>query len=266
MSNNKVNQAKRYIAMLSGGRDSTAMIFYLLENGYPLDDIIFTDTQSEFPDMYLYLKRVERRLMAMFGRKVITLNHKRGETFEDWCFGIIKSGKRKDMIRGLPMVTQPCYWKRESKVRPFEKFIKDNNIKNYTQYIGYTYSEKKRSNVKDERQRFPLIELKKCESDVDKKLLDLNLVNPLYDNFERTGCYFCPYQKVRGFYLLWKLHPKQWEYMVELEDKLNSIDNYQNVINPQWNIRYSMMEMERAFKSGEILFEVEAPSACECKI
>ena len=31
-----------------------------------------------------------------------------------------------------------------------------------------------------------------------------------------------------------------------------------------WNIRYSIDEMERAFISGEILFEVESPIACEC--
>jgi len=249
--------------MLSGGRDSTAMIFYMLENNYPLDYIIFTDTESEFPEMYLYLNKVEKRIMAMFGRKIIRVKHKRGETFEDWCLGFITRGPRKGMIRGLPMVTQPCYWKRESKVYPFENFLKEKGITNYVQYIGYTYSEIERSKVKDKNQRFPLIEMKKCEADIDKKLLEINLVNPLYKNFERTGCYFCPYQKLRSFFLLWKLHPERWEYMTQLENKLNFIDN---VINPQWNIRYSMEEMTKAFKSGEILYEVEAPQACECSI
>jgi 3'-phosphoadenosine 5'-phosphosulfate sulfotransferase (PAPS reductase)/FAD synthetase len=248
--------------MLSGGRDSTAMTFYLLENKMPLDYIIFTDTESEFLEMYEYIKKVNDRLKS-YGYSIITLHHKRGETFEDWCYGKIKKGKRKDMIRGLPMVTQPCYWKRESKVRPFEKFLKDNNIKEYIQYIGYTYSEKKRANVKDRNQRYPLIELKKCEADVDKKLLELDLVNPLYKNFERTGCYFCPYQKVRGFYLLWKLHPEQLAYMLKTETKLNNMDD---VINPQWNIRYSMSEMQYAFENKSMLFDVESPKACECAI
>lgn len=112
-----------------------------------------------------------------------------------------------------------------------------------------------------------MIELKKCEADVDKKLLELNLVNPLYKNFERTGCYFCPYQKVRGYYLLWKLHKKSWNYMVDVEQRLNAFDDRdQSVVNTQWNIRYSMMELERAFESGEKLFDVEAPKACECSV
>ena len=248
--------------MLSGGRDSTAMLFYMLDAGMPIDHIIFTDTGSEFPEMYAYLERVGEKLKEC-GKEITVLNHKRGEVFEDWVFGKVTSGKREGMTRGLPMVTQPCYWKRESKVYPFMKFLKDNNIKEYTQYIGYTYSEKKRSQVKDTNQKFPLIEMKKCEADVDKKLLEIDLVNPLYDNFERTGCYFCPYQKVRGFWLLWKKYPAQWDYMYQLEQRLNDMDD---VINPQWNIRYSMKELKSAFEKKEILFEVEAPVACGCKL
>ena len=248
--------------MFSGGRDSTAMIFYMIKNNMPIDYIIFTDTESEFPEMYEYIIRVERHLNEL-GYELTRLKHKRGETFEDWVFGKITSGKRKGMTRGLPMVTQPCFWKREAKVYPFMKFIKDNNIREYTQYIGYTYSELKRSKVKDKNQAFPLIELKKCEADVDEILKEIDLVNPLYDNFERTGCFFCPYQKLRGFYLLWKLHPDRWKYMADMENKLNSMDD---VINPQWNIRYSMYEMENSFNSGKMLFEVDAPRACTCQV
>ena len=45
----------KYIAMLSGGRDSTAMVFEMLDSGTTLDYIIFTNTESEFPEMYKYL-------------------------------------------------------------------------------------------------------------------------------------------------------------------------------------------------------------------
>ena len=251
---------KKYIGMLSGGRDSTAMIFMLLERGFPIDYILFTNTQSEFPEMYEYLEKVSERLKD-YGKELIVLEHRRGETFEDWCFGEIKRGERKGMIRGIPMVTQPCYWKRESKVRPFERFIKDNNITDYVQYIGYTYSERDRANVKDKNQKFPLIEFKKCEADVDQYLKEIDLVNPLYKYFERTGCNFCPYQKIRGFYVIWKMYPDQWAYMKDVEHRLNDMEN---VLNPQWNIRYSIDELEHAFINGIILHEVEAPVACEC--
>jgi len=254
----------KHIAMLSGGRDSTSMVFQMLERSLPLDYIIFTNTHSEFPEMYEYLDKVGERLKK-YNVELIILEHKRGESFEDWCFGKVTRGKRMGMIRGLPMVTQPCYWKRESKVYPFEKFLKDNLITSYTQYIGYTASEKNRAKVKDVNQQFPLIELNMCEADVDRHLLEIDLVNPLYQWFERTGCYFCPYQKIRGFYILWKQYPDQWDYMVDVEQRLFSFeDRGAPVVNSQWNIRYTMMELERAFKNGDILHEVEAPVACEC--
>ena len=249
----------KYIAMLSGGRDSTSMVFQLLERGLPLDYILFTDTESEFPEMYEYLNKVNEALKR-YGHKIIVLQHKRGESFEDWCFGKVTRGKRKGLVRGLPMVTQPCYWKREAKVYPFDNFLKTNNIGSHIQYIGYTASERDRANVKNANQKFPLIELNMCEADVDRHLLSIDLVNPLYRFFERTGCYFCPYQKIRGFYVLWKKYPMQWEYMKSLEERLDALDT----INPQWNIRYTMKELEYAFENGIILHEVEAPMACEC--
>lgn len=248
------------IAMFSGGRDSTAMVFKLIDIGKTPDYVIFTDTESEFPEMYSYIQKVKTRLKEC-GITLIELHHKKGETFEDWVFGEVKSGKRKGMIRGLPMVTQPCFWKREAKVYPFKEFLKKEGITEYVQYIGYTASEKKRANVKDKNQRFPLIELNMCEADVDRYLESIDLVNPLYEKFERTGCYFCPYQKLRGFWVLWKEYPEQWAYMKMLEDRLDAMEN---VVNPQWNIRYTMQEMEEAFSSGTILYEVEAPIACEC--
>jgi len=251
----------KYIAMLSGGKDSTAMVLQLLERKFPVDHIIFTNTQSEFPEMYEYLDKVGERL-KQFGKELIILEHRRGEVFEDWCFGEIKRGKRKGMIRGLPMVTQPCYWKRESKVRPFERFLKDNNIKDYRQYIGYTYSERERAKVVDKNQLFPLIDFRMCEADVDRYLKEIDLVNPLYKYFERTGCYFCPYQRIRGFYVIWKKYRPQWDYMKDVEHRLNALDA--EVLNPQWNIRYSMDELEHAFSNGDMLHEVESPAACEC--
>lgn len=257
----------KHIAKLSGGRDSTAMVFYMIENNIPLDYIIFSDTGEEFPEMYEYLKLVETKLNSL-GYKLITLSHKRGESFEDWVFGTLNRGKKKGFVRGLPHVIQKCYWQRESKSNPVEEWLKNNNISEYTLYIGYTYSERKRAKSnKSTNQIYPLIDAKICESEIDMRLKKLNLINPLYNFFERTGCAMCPYQKLRGFFIIWLKFNEKWKWMVDVETKLKNIeDSGRNVINSQWNIRYSIFELERAFKSGEILFEVEAPSACECKI
>lgn len=43
----------KHIAMLSGGRDSTAMVIKMLQEGMPLDYIVFTDTQNELPELQI---------------------------------------------------------------------------------------------------------------------------------------------------------------------------------------------------------------------
>jgi 3'-phosphoadenosine 5'-phosphosulfate sulfotransferase (PAPS reductase)/FAD synthetase len=258
----------KHIAKLSGGRDSTAMVFYMLENNIPLDHIIFSDTGQEFDQMYEYLAKVNDRLKNEYGKEITVLGHKRGDTFEDWVFGVLKRGKKKGFVRGLPHVIQKCYWQRESKSNPVDHWMKENEIGEHTLYIGYTHSEKKRAKANTAtNQVYPLIDARMCEADVDALLERIDLVNPLYEYFYRTGCAMCPYQKIRGFYLLWLKFNDKWEWMKEIEHKLMAMeDNGTNVINSQWNIRYSLDELEASFKNGEILFDVEAPKACECGI
>ena len=50
----------KYIASFSGGKDSTAMLLKLIEEDWPLDDIVFFDTGWEFPQMLDHIDRVEQ--------------------------------------------------------------------------------------------------------------------------------------------------------------------------------------------------------------
>lgn len=51
---------KLYVVAFSGGKDSTALLLHLLDDGYRVDLILFCDTGLEFPQMYEHLKKVER--------------------------------------------------------------------------------------------------------------------------------------------------------------------------------------------------------------
>lgn len=48
------------IVMFSGGKDSTAMLFMMLEKGIPIDRIINVDTTKEFPEMYAHIEKVKK--------------------------------------------------------------------------------------------------------------------------------------------------------------------------------------------------------------
>ena len=250
-----------HIAMLSGGRDSTAMVELLLSQGKPLDYIIFTDTLHEFPMMYEYLQKFDKYIQEKYNKHITYVKPK--STFRDWVFGEVTRGERKGKIRGLPMLSQPCFWKRESKVKPAEQWIKDNNILDPILYIGYTYSEQKRSNVKATNQLFPLIENKVCEADVDTILEKIDMVNPLYEFFERTGCSFCPYMSDRAYYVLYDKFPDVWDYMKNIELELLLMDN---ALNKTWDDNHTMTEREDIFNKYGHKYNLDAPKSCECKL
>ena len=45
--------------MFSGGKDSTAMLFMMLERNIPIDRVINVDTTKEFPAMYRHIEKVK---------------------------------------------------------------------------------------------------------------------------------------------------------------------------------------------------------------
>ena len=47
------------VVSFSGGKDSTAMLLRMLEEGMPIDCVLFCDTGLEFPQMYEHIYRVE---------------------------------------------------------------------------------------------------------------------------------------------------------------------------------------------------------------
>jgi len=254
-----------YIGLMSGGQDSSAMILKLLSENKPLDIILFDDTLLEFDLMYDYIVKFNKYIKNNYSKEITFAKPKNNSNFFEWCFGVVKRGERKGYVRGIPMMTVPCYWKRESKVYATDYFIKKNNIENPVFYVGYTFSEKNRANNKEENQIYPLIDWKMCEADVNRLLTSKNLVNPLYNYFNRTGCSICPYQSDRSFYVIMKKFPEDWNRMKFIEHELKRLENRDiKVINSQWHETLSIEDFEKKLIRKD--FDLQAPMPCECKI
>jgi len=256
----------KHIAKWSGGRDSSCMVVMICEKNMPLDYIVFCDTLAEFEKMYEYIALFEAYIKRRFNR-IITIV-KPESKFEDWAFTKVTSGERKGEIRGLPLMTVPCYWKREAKVNPFEKWVKDKKIGDHKLYIGYTYTELQRANVQADNQIYPLIENKMTEDSVRDFLKERSIDSPLYKNFNRTGCYFCPKQRVEDFYNVWKHHSEQWEQMKKYEEVARKL----KALNSSFCIHGSAIELEEMFikKEKQLTFEFpdehDEEEYCFCKI
>ena len=79
---------KLYAASLSGGKDSTAMVLRLVEEGWPLDFVMFCDTGLEFPQMYVHVERLEKALPV----PVVRLKEEKGFEYYLLCY----TPERKD--------------------------------------------------------------------------------------------------------------------------------------------------------------------------
>jgi len=265
-----------FISTISGGKDSVTMTDKLCKEGFPVDYIIFNDTFAEFPVMYEYIERLKTYFKERYKKEIIV--NKPLSTFEEWCFGIIKDefAELYGYMRGIPMAwAEPCYWRRESKVKPSNKFIKDNlKDKPYRFYIGYTIDESQRANREDETLLYPLIdEFKMSESSCQQYLQLQEMQNVLYKYFTRTGCAWCPAQSERAWFQVWKHFPKTWEFMRYIQNRLLEYkEQGMKVKNCYWFPEYQSVEQmetkfKKADKQGDLFdFSDEPLKDCFCKL
>lgn len=265
-----------YIATISGGKDSVTMCDLLLKNGYPVDYILFQDTMLEFSAMYQYINKVEEYFLSRYNKKIIRLKPR--TTFEEWCFGVIrdKNAKLNGWIRGIPMVwAEPCYWRRESKQKPSDEFLKKNKIENAHTYIGFTKGENRSlSNTEKQTFSYPLKDIfHMTELNCQEYLMKQDMENPLYRHFERTGCGVCTAQSEKAWFNVWKYFPETWAYMKTIEERLEFYerDGYK-IKNKYWfNSHRTCSNMEEKFieadKQGCLFdFSDEPLRDCFCKI
>jgi len=197
----------------SGGKNSTAMLLRMLElNEQRIDYIVFFDTKLEYPEMYEYIHKIE----SYINRKIYFTEPT--NDFWTYYYKPYTKGKHKGEIHGFLYTVTKCWFQRESKIRPSEKFYKKYGVD--IVYIGYTVNETHRhlKNTKNIEFRYPLKEWGWTDNDCINYLKKYNLMNPLYTLFKRLGCWLCPYQSKKNLYNLYKYYPGYWKILVEHEN------------------------------------------------
>ena len=104
----------RHILSLSGGKDSTALALYMRDR---VDDMeyVFCDTRKELPETYEYLKLLEAKL----GKPIKHLHDDRG--FDHWL----------NVYGGYLPSSRMRWCTRQLKIRPFERYVGDDEVINY---------------------------------------------------------------------------------------------------------------------------------------
>lgn len=192
----------RHILSLSGGKDSTALAFYMRDR-VPDMEYVFCDTGEELQETYDYLERIEAHL----GKSVMRLNPER--PFKHYLA----------LYRGVLPDPRTRWCTRMLKLKPFEKYVGDDPVH---LYVGIRADEPNRTGYVSRKPNittvFPFVENGLRHKDIQRILKDSGIGLPEYYKWRsRSGCYFCFFQQRREWIGLLEHHKDLFDKAAEFE-------------------------------------------------
>lgn len=219
----------RHIVSLSGGKDSTALAIFLRDK-IPQLEYVFCDTHEELQETYAYLDRLE----AFLQRKIERLNPSRG--FKHWL----------DMYNGMLPSAQVRWCTRKLKIEPFEAYVGDDQV---WSYIGIRADERRNGYISTKPNITPVYPFKEyglALADVERILAESGLGLPDYYEWrQRSGCYFCFFQRTGEWVGLKERHPDLFEKAKQFESERGGEHFY-------WRQRESLQELEQPERIAQV--------------
>ena len=142
-----------YIASVSWGKDSLAMLLRLIYENKPLNEVVFFDTGMEFQAIY----NVRNAVLGMLKVRGITYTELKPD--EPFLYSMLERPKTKrtgEKVKGNGWCGGPCRWGTFQKIRALDRYAK---AKNAIVYIGLAADEKKRLENLESYKRAPLATL-----------------------------------------------------------------------------------------------------------
>lgn len=184
----------KYIASVSFGKDSLAMLLKLIDKECPLDEVIFYDTGMEFKAIYDMRDRAKIELEVR-GIKYTELKPK-----EEFVYQMLnkKVHKRDGSIQyGYGLCGGMCRWGTTEKNVTISKYLKKQYGQDYREYIGIASDETKRiEKERNEHKLLPLVDWNMTEADCLEfcysrgYFWEENNIR-LYNILDRVSCWCC---------------------------------------------------------------------------
>ena len=191
----------KYIASVSFGKDSLAMLLRLLEEKYPLDAVVFYDTGMEFQCIYKIRDKV-KIILEQHGIGFVELKPQ-----ELFLYSMlerpIKFRNKDGFHYGYGWCGGACRWGTKNKTRAIQKY-KQSLRDDVTDYVGIAADEEFRfDKAKYEGKCMPLVEWGMTEIDCLRYCHDrgfywlerayglgIEYVD-LYEMLDRVSCWCC---------------------------------------------------------------------------
>ncbi len=204
-----------YIASISYGKDSLAMLEVIHRNSLPLDRIVTVEVMAtatipaDLPPMMEFKAKADEIIYKKYGIRVEHISAPK--SYEDYfyykCNG--KKSKNAGKIYGFPL--QKGNWCNSR----LKVDVLDKIQKGAVTYIGIAADEPSRFHTLSETKRSPLVEYDWTESMCREWCKANDLLSPLYTTALRGGCWFCHNQGINQLRKLRKNYPELWALLLK---------------------------------------------------
>lgn len=230
----------KYIASVSFGKDSLAMLLKLIEEHKPLDEVVFYDTGMEFQCIYLLR---DKMLPILKKNNIKYTELKPEQPFEYTMFEKPVKKRNGTISKGYSWCGGRCRWGTTEKLKALEKYCKGN-----FEYIGIASDEQRRL-IKDRKgnKLFPLADWKMTEKDC------LNYCYAkgykweedgieLYSILDRVSCWCCCNKNLKELKNYYKYLPKYWNKLKLFQSKTDRPMKYN---------KYTVFDLEEKYAKEE---------------
>lgn len=216
-----------YIASISYGKDSLAMLEVIYKYGYPLTQIVTVDVMAtremsaNFPEMDEFKAFVDAVILHRYG---IVVTHLKAQYSYDEMFHKVRSAKSTKpenlgKIYGFPIILG-AWCNRALKMTPINHYKQKNQF----WYIGYAIDEKKAERQEKIRNAYDLRMYPLCNHNLrERECMEickrLGVLSPVYKTSSRDGCWFCHNQSLEQLRILRKNHPDKWQMLLNWDDE-----------------------------------------------
>lgn len=203
----------QYIASLSYGKDSIAMLEVIKQHNMPLDRIVHVEIMAtdmipaDLPPMMEFKTKADVTIKERYGVKVEHLKHR--ESYEQHFYRKRVKGEKRGVMYGYPIVNG-AWCNSDLKMPPLDKIERGNVV-----YLGIAADEPSRFHNLTDRKRSPLVEHDTTEAEARRICESLDLLSPIYTQSTRGGCWFCHNQSIGQLRLLRKQYPEYWALMLK---------------------------------------------------
>ena len=206
----------KYIASVSFGKDSLAMLILIIKNKLPLDEVVFYDTGMEFNAIY-NIRDKAKIWLNQLGIKYTEL--KPTMDFKNKMYNYPHKSRKGDLKRGYGWCGGVCRWGTGEKLKTIDNYCKESH-----QYIGIALDEKPRlERLNGTNKSSPLADFGYTE----KMALELcynegfdwneNGIE-LYSILDRVSCWCCRNKNLKELANYKTYLPNYFSKLIELEN------------------------------------------------